>query len=201
MALSFSSKLDWGFYIAFVAKTSSKEIGALIRSTKFHSPEVARYFCLYKSTKSTISCYFDILDKLQKQIFRILSPWLAASLEPLAIGRNIVSLNLFYRYFLIDIHLNCLNWFHFLILAKGTLIILIISMFFLSLFLDVIGMSMLTVSFFTQLDSEILYLQNVLLSPMILMALTLKLIDTFYLWFFSEQLSHIRFIFFFFFFL
>ena len=45
LGLTFSSKLDWGSYIA---KTASKNIGALIRSIKFLSPEVALY--LYKST-------------------------------------------------------------------------------------------------------------------------------------------------------
>ena len=53
-----SSKLDWGFYIIYIAKTASKEIGALIHSIKeigalihsmkFLSCEVALY--LYKST-------------------------------------------------------------------------------------------------------------------------------------------------------
>ena len=46
LGLTFSSKLDWGFYIISIAKTASKKIGALIRSIKFHSPEVALY--LYK---------------------------------------------------------------------------------------------------------------------------------------------------------
>ena len=43
-----SSKLDWGFYIIYIAKTASKKIGALIPSMKFLSAEVALY--LYKST-------------------------------------------------------------------------------------------------------------------------------------------------------
>ena len=46
--LTFSSKLDWGSYIISIAETVSKKIGALIRSMKFLSPEVALY--LYKST-------------------------------------------------------------------------------------------------------------------------------------------------------
>ena len=46
--LTFSSKLDWGSHIISIAKTASKKIGALIRSMKFLSPEVALY--LYKST-------------------------------------------------------------------------------------------------------------------------------------------------------
>ena len=48
LGLTFLSKLDWGSYIIFIAKIASKKIGALIRSMKFLSPEVALY--LYKST-------------------------------------------------------------------------------------------------------------------------------------------------------
>ena len=48
LGLTFSSKLDWDSYITSIAKTASKKIGALIRSMKFLSPEVALY--LYKST-------------------------------------------------------------------------------------------------------------------------------------------------------
>ena len=48
LGLTFSSKLDWGSYIISIARTASKKIGALIRSMKFLSPEVALY--LYKST-------------------------------------------------------------------------------------------------------------------------------------------------------
>ena len=47
LELTFSSKLDWGSYIISIAKTASKKIGALIRSMKFLSLEVALY--LYKS--------------------------------------------------------------------------------------------------------------------------------------------------------
>ena len=109
LGLTFSSKLDLGSYIISIAKTASKKIGALIRSMKFLSPEVALYLC-----KSTIcpcmeycchvwtgapSCYLDLLDKLQKRICRIVGPLLAASLEPLAHRQNVASLSLFYRYY------------------------------------------------------------------------------------------------------
>ena len=109
LGLTFSSKLDWGSYIMSIAKTATKKIGALIRSMKFLSPEVALY--LYKSTirpcmeycchvwTGTPSCYLDLLDKLQKQICRIVGPSLAASLEPLAHCRNVANLSLFYRYY------------------------------------------------------------------------------------------------------
>ena len=43
LGLTVSSKLDWGSYIISIAKTASKKIGALIRSMKFLSPEVALY--------------------------------------------------------------------------------------------------------------------------------------------------------------
>ena len=110
LGLIFSSKLDWGSYIISIAKTASKKIGALIRSMKFLSPVVALY--LYKSTihpcmeccchvwAGAPSCYLDLLDKLQKQICRIVGPSLAVSLEPLAHHyRNVTSLSLFYRYY------------------------------------------------------------------------------------------------------
>ena len=48
LGLTFSSKLDWGPCIISIAGTASKEIGALISSMKFLSPEVALY--LHKST-------------------------------------------------------------------------------------------------------------------------------------------------------
>ena len=109
LGLTFSSKLDWGSCIISIAKTASKKIGALIRSMKFLSPEVALY--LYKSTihpcmeycchvwAGARSCYLDFLDELQKRICRIVGPSLAASLEPLAHRGNVASLSLFDRYY------------------------------------------------------------------------------------------------------
>ena len=47
----------------------------------------------------TPSCYLELLDKLQKRIFRTVGPSLAASLEPLAHRRNVASLSLFCRYY------------------------------------------------------------------------------------------------------
>ena len=101
LGLNFSSKLDWGSYIVSIAKTASKKIGALIRSMKFLSSEVALY--LYKSTirpcmeycchvwAGAPSCSLELLDKLQKRICRTVGPSLAASLEPLPHRRNVAS--------------------------------------------------------------------------------------------------------------
>ena len=89
LRLTFSSKLDWGSYIISIAKTTSKKFGAFIRSMKFASPGVALY--LYKSTiqpcmkycchvwAGALSCYLELLDKLQKWICRTADPSLAAS--------------------------------------------------------------------------------------------------------------------------
>ena len=76
LGLTFSSKLNWGSYIISITKTASKKIGALIKSIKFLSPEVALY--LHKSIIQSCleycclvwvcapSCYNSkLLDKLQ----------------------------------------------------------------------------------------------------------------------------------------
>ena len=100
------------------------------------------------------NCYLELLDKLQKCIIcRTVGPSLAASLEPLALCQNEAGLNLFSDTTLVDVHLNWLNWFHFLILDAGLPIILMVYMTFLSPFLDDTRMSMSTVSFLVQLDS------------------------------------------------
>ena len=128
---------------------------------KFLFHEVALH--LYKSTiqlycchvwTGAPSCYLDLLDKLQKQICRTVGPSLAASFEPLAHRQNVASLVIT----IVDVHLNWLNWFHFLILKVGLIITLIDCMIFLSPFVDVTRISMSTVSFLTRLDSGILCL-------------------------------------------
>ena len=137
---------------------------------KFFSPEVGLYLyisairpCMEYCCRvlaGAPSCSLELLDKLQKGICRTVSPYLAASLELLADRRSVASLGLFYRYYFGNVHLNWLNWFHFLILKGGLLVILIDCMIFLSPFLDVTRISMSTVSFLAHIDSGILCLQN-----------------------------------------
>ena len=74
LGLTFSSKLDWGSYIISIAKTTLKNIGALICSMKFQ-----REFHVWAGAPS---CYLELLDKLQKPICRTIGPSLAGSLEP-----------------------------------------------------------------------------------------------------------------------
>ena len=97
LGLTFSSKLDWGSYIISIAKTASKKIGALIRSMKFLSPEVALY--LYKSTIRPCMEYCCHVWAGAPSCYRITGPSLTASLEPLVHRRNVASLSLFYRYY------------------------------------------------------------------------------------------------------
>ena len=104
-----SSKLHCGSYIISIAKTASKKIGALIHCMRFLSPEVGldlykstiypfmKYYCQFMADAP--SCYLELLDKLQKRIWRTVGPSLPASLEPLAHRRNLTSLNLFYWYY------------------------------------------------------------------------------------------------------
>ena len=93
LGLTFSSKLPWSSYIISIVRTVSKKIGALIRSMKFLSPEVALY--LYKSTiRSCMEycchlwavapiCSSELLDKLQNRyagllvlhLLPLLNPW------------------------------------------------------------------------------------------------------------------------------
>ena len=72
---------------------------------------------------------------------------LAASLEVFSIAITLA-----------DVHLNWLNWFHFLILAGSLLVIQIDCMIFPLPFIDVTRMSMVTVSFLARLDPGILCL-------------------------------------------
>ena len=160
LGLNFSSKLDWDSYITSTAKTASKKTGALIRCMKFLSPEVALY--LYKSTicpcmeycfqvwADVPSCYMELLNKLHKRIWRTLGPLLAASLELLAHYWNAANFSIGIT--LIEVFQKWHNWFQFVFLEGGLLLILIDCTIFLSPFLDATRMSMSRVSFCAKLD-------------------------------------------------
>ena len=123
---------------------------------KFTIPPCREYSCHFLI--GALSCYLELLDKLQKRLCRIVDPSLAASLEPLAHYQNVAILTLFYRYYfgrcsselakLVPLPYSwgrSTRYFHRL-------------HDFLSPFLDVTRMSMSTVWFLTQLDSGILCL-------------------------------------------
>ena len=99
LGLNFSFKLDWGSYIISIAKTASKKIGALIRSMKFLSLEVALYhdkstirpcieYCCH-TLAGAPSGYLELLEKLQKRTCRLvlhllllMNPWLIVEMWP-----------------------------------------------------------------------------------------------------------------------
>ena len=68
---------------------------------------------------------------------------------------------------LVNVYLNWLNWFHFLILEGGLLVFLIDCTIFLSPLLDVTRMYMSRIYFFAQVDYGFLWLQNAFFSPVI----------------------------------
>ena len=88
LRLYFSSKLHCLF-----TKTASKVALYLYKSTLRPCIE----YCCHVWARG-LSCYLDMLDRLQKRIYRIVSHTLAASLEPLAHHRHLASINLLYRY-------------------------------------------------------------------------------------------------------
>ena len=70
------------------------------------------------------SFYLDMLDKLWKRVFRTVGPSLSVSHKPLSHCRNVVILSLFHNYYLVDVHLNLLNWFQFFVLGGCPLVVL-----------------------------------------------------------------------------
>ena len=135
---------------------------------KFLSPEVALY--LHKSTICACapSCYLKLLKQICKNEYvgllvlhflLLLNPWLIIEMWPAKVFSIGITL--------VNVLWNWLNWFHFLFVKGGILIILIGFMIFLRSFLDVTRMSMSTVSFLSKLDSGVLCLYYVSLWPRI----------------------------------
>ena len=171
--LTFSSKLDQGFYIISIAKTAFKKIGALIRSLNVFA------LYLYKSVirpcmeycchvwDGAPSCHLELLDRLQKCIYMTVGPSITTSLEHFPHGRNVASESLFYTYYFGRCSSEPAELVPFVSLEGDLLVILIDYMIFLSPFLAVTRMSMSTVSFLAQLVYGILCLWNAFLWPMI----------------------------------
>ena len=125
------SLLNW---VEAITMYLFKKIGSLTRSMKFISLKVALY--LYQCTirpcmeysyyvwAGALSCYLDLLDKLQKQVCTSVGRSPATSPELLSRRWNVDSLNLFYRYCFGRCNMNWLNLLHFFILAGGPLVIL-----------------------------------------------------------------------------
>ena len=155
--IAFHCTIDW-FHYACVQ----------IRSMKFLFPEVALFL-----NKSTIrpcieycfhiwagvpSCFLELLDKLQKRIYRTVGHSLATSREPLAHCQNVCSLSLFYRYYFS----RCSSGLAQLVplpYSRGSSTRYSDRLYNFSVIIPICyKMSMSTVSFIRQLDSGILCL-------------------------------------------
>ena len=90
--------LDWCSYIIPIAKTASEKMGVLIHLMKFIFSEFGLYLYKYTIRSSVeyschvwteaLSCYLDMLNKLEKWVRRTVAPKLAASLKPWVIVKN-----------------------------------------------------------------------------------------------------------------
>ena len=130
LGLSFSSELDLGYHIVSISKTASNKIGARMCFIKFISPDTVLYHYKFTNIQPSMEycCYvwagspsysLYMLDKSLKQACRTVGPSLAASLEQLGHFWNIPSLIFSVGTTYVDVHLNSLNWFHFVILVTG----------------------------------------------------------------------------------
>ena len=136
-----------GSLVVFIAIAASKKIGTLIYSKNFILfSEVA--LCLYKSTMCIcmeycyIPCkytYCTQLSVVMAGLVLLVAVWMLDKLQK----QLCTSVSLI---------------FYFLIFMVGPLVLLIDCLIFLSPFLDVIRISMLTFSFLTQLVSGIICL-------------------------------------------
>ena len=158
------SNLDWSSYIISIGKAASKKIEP---SFVLWNSFFLRLLCVYKSTIQPCiencchvwvgarSCYLELIDKLQKRIFRTVDPSLDISLDPFAHRRNVASLSFSYKYYFGRCSSELAELVSFSILKGGLLVTLINCIIFLSPFLDVTRISMTTVCFLTLLGSGV----------------------------------------------
>ena len=151
-----SLSLDRSSYIISIVKAASKEIGALIKSTIQLYME---YCCMsglvllaatWNCQRSYKNGYAGLLVLC---LISLLNAWFIVKIYPAKVFSIGITL--------VDVHLNWLNWFYFLIL-KRCLLVILIDQIFLPPFLDVTRINMSTVSFLAQLDSGIHCLENAL---------------------------------------
>ena len=170
LGLTFFSKLDWGSYIISVAETAS-----IIHSMKFLFPEVALY--LYKSTicpcmeycchvwAGASICYLECQTNCKNEytalliihLLLLLNPWLIVEIWLAEVFSIVITL--------VDVLQNWLNWFPFLFLVGGLLVIHSNRLHDFSVTIPRCYKDVYVSSFFSlaQLDSGILCLQNALL--------------------------------------
>ena len=167
----------WGSYIVFTAKTASNKFRALTCSIKLLSSEVGLYF--YKCNLCGIYLCYMILHwiLLSCLLWSLPFPFgyvemgikdcwsfICCSRRTFTHCWKVASVSLFYRNHLSICSFELAEWFHFFIPVSDWLVFFIGSLIFLSLFLDLIRISVSTVSL---PGSGILCPQNTLLQPLI----------------------------------
>ena len=131
-------------YIDSAIKTASKVAFYLQKSTLQPCIEYG-----YHVWACSPSCHSDMLDRLQKQIYKTVSHTLVASLEPLAHCRHIASVNLLYRYLFSRCSSELAELVPIPHYGGRSNCYSIGCTIFLTPFPDIIRMSMSTVSFLT----------------------------------------------------
>ena len=134
LRLSYSSKLDCGSYITSIVKTVSDKIGVLIRSMTFFPPEVGLVslnlpyglewnavvmpglVLLAATWKCKISYKNEYLGLFFLHLQLLWNTWAIVEMQLAYVFPVGISL--------VDVCLNWLNWFHFLILVEDLLVIL-----------------------------------------------------------------------------
>ena len=146
LGLTLSFKLDWSFkFLHYLYCKNCRQENWNFNLFYEVFLKVALY--LYKSTihpcieycchvwAGAPSCYKkEYAGMLVLDLLLLLNPWLIAAMWPAQVFSIIITV--------VDVLQNWLNWFHFLFLEGGLLVILIDCMIFLSPFLDVTRMSM-----------------------------------------------------------
>jgi hypothetical protein len=108
LGVSFSHDLSWRDHITSLAKTASKKLGVLRRFRDFFTP--TQLLSLYRGLIRPCmeygchvwggSPHTALLGRVESKAFRLINEsLLTASLQPLALRRNVASLSLFYRYY------------------------------------------------------------------------------------------------------
>ena len=136
LAPFFPFKLNWGSYIVYIAKTASKKKGTLNYSLKVLSPEVAFISVnlpYYLASNTVVMSRLALLTatwigQMTHGYVRMVLPLTSTHLVlPLIAEMQQVLLwqVFFIAVTIVEVHLNWLNWFYFLILVADPLDILI----------------------------------------------------------------------------
>ena len=119
----------WAIFCPFTPKTAQK---IKISKKMKKSLEISSF---YTSIPKIMIMYYTAPEILVLHLLPLLNPCLIIEMQPAEVFSMGITL--------VDVHLNWLNWFHFLILKGGLLVILIDCMIFVSPFLNVTGLDKL----------------------------------------------------------